>query len=1117
MNWKSLSIADAQQYAADEMTIARAQVAAWDASTTAGNTWNTATTLAATQFIAAGYSAQAAALSGLVSAMPTTPVAALGRDWAQYRAGLAGAESAWWSSFVPTVMTNTYLANLSASAYQAQVDAAYLSASGAASQADADYIVSQAAAGDNQAAADARADMAEAVATADATCAAGLSVAADKEQYLVSQALHNGAYTQADEQADDAAAGVAYTLATAVAADTDTLAVARDKYAAVTAAAESTASWTQAKDAAALGVTVAESQAYAAEQMNLASLAVSTSTQMGDSYAAAVGNFAQHNPTPWAQEAAANAAAAATYNDHALLAWLAGQNKTLAAQSLMEIGTARTAAVLADQTAAAALASTLAGAVQQLANARSLQLGKLAAVQAAYQRGEGSGAPSVAAPGMDAAYVIAQPAAADYNMSGTVAAAHAGLVADVYHDPWQGWWDAGASPALVLGEGVGGTPCYSAVLHQRMEGATDWTNITLVGGWHGGWNDGAAQGLYLQGLSVIDPNSTAFQTFVAAHAPSPSGNGTVAAVAGVSMGLFVFLASDGNIVLANAAGMGVYNGVKTLLNDVDAGRSPGQIVCDTLTAGGISFLANYAGSAAAELVTPAAAGFAGAMGLTCGNGLGAVGAFIIGASQGAAFCGTSTFVETALATGDLNQALNSGMQAAVPGFIFGGVLSAIANEMAPFVCFTAGTQVVVAVEEYGPPLPPGEGWGEGCWLSLGNANPPLPGPEDRGELASPPLPPGEGRGEGETLAIRNSGPPLPPGEGWGEGRSVLYLHTAGEVRSLAMKEGHPLFVAGKGWAPAQNIRLADKLLALGESVATVAVTPSVRRFRLVTKNIEDILSDDLVLTRDENDPDGPLVLVRVDRTFRRIAFHLRILSIDDICGQSDSIETTDEHPFFERDRGRVDARDLKVGDVLVTLRGRLVTVTGTRREEHLEGVPVYNFRVPGTHTYFVRPRGSTGDAIWVHNASACVSELSTVEEGLTAWEGEGGAIASREVALSQFQGVVDLVNERLAQDPSLAQTVLRRLEVEASVVAGVARMNYGNAIERLAADVIDSSPSLNGSFEHLVGPGPDFKGIGPYEGMTFEITTLGQVAAHRARPYGGDLLIATYVRPPWLP
>ena len=581
---------------------------------------------------------------------------------------------------------------------------------------------------------------------------------------------------------------------------------------------------------------------------------------------------------------------------------------------------------------------------------------------------------------MDPAYVIAQPSPADYSLSATAAQAHAGLVADVYRNPWGGWWGDPFGTRDGYGQsGVdGSTPIWTGVptARSRLAGGID---TTLSASWEGGWQNGQTQTwLNQHGLGSVNLQTVSISTAVDPRLPSSS-NGTIAAVAGVSAGLIVLVASDGNIVLANAAGMGVYNGVKTLLNDVDAGRSPGQIVCDTLTAGGISFLANYAGSAAAELVTPAAAGFAGVLGLTCGNGTGTLAAFIINGAAGGTFCGVSTFVETVLTTGDLDQALNSGMQAAVPGFIFGGVLGAIANEMAPFVCFAAGTQVVVAVEEDGPPLPPGESW---CEL----AGPPLPLGEGWGEgeaigirNSSPPLRPGEGRGEGETLAIRNSSPPLPPGEGWGEGRSVLYLHTAGEVRSLAMKEGHPLFVASKRWTPVRDIAVGDELLAPGESVATVAARPSPRRFRLVTKNIEDILDGDLVLSRNENDPDGPLVLVRVDRTFRRIAFHLRILSIADISGQSDSIETTDEHPFFERDRGRVDARDLKVGDVLVTLRGRLLTVTGTRRDEHPEGIAVYNFRVPGTHTYFVRPRGSIGDAVWVHNSINCVTEFNTVE------------------------------------------------------------------------------------------------------------------------------------------
>ena len=144
--------------------------------------------------------------------------------------------------------------------------------------------------------------------------------------------------------------------------------------------------------------------------------------------------------------------------------------------------------------------------------------------------------------------------------------------------------------------------------------------------------------------------------------------------------------------------------------------------------------------------------------------------------------------------------------------------------------------------------------------------------------------------------------------------------------------------------------------------------------RIVTKNVEDVLKGDLVVSRDENDPHGRLVLVPVDETFRRLADHLRIVDIHDAEGNTGVIRTTDEHPFFERVRGQIAARDLRAGDTLVTRGGDCVRVAATRREEHPEGIPVYNFRVPGTHTYFVRPNDWTGDAVWVHNACAVKTE-----------------------------------------------------------------------------------------------------------------------------------------------
>jgi hypothetical protein len=61
----------------------------------------------------------------------------------------------------------------------------------------------------------------------------------------------------------------------------------------------------------------------------------------------------------------------------------------------------------------------------------------------------------------------------------------------------------------------------------------------------------------------------------------------------------------------------------------------------------------------------------------------------------------------------------------------------------------------------------------------------------------------------------------------------------------------------------------------------------------------------------------------------------------------------------------------------------MLTVVATHREEYPEGISVYNFRVKGTHTYFVRQQGSTGDAIWVHNANYKVKEADESDAPIT--------------------------------------------------------------------------------------------------------------------------------------
>jgi hypothetical protein len=123
-------------------------------------------------------------------------------------------------------------------------------------------------------------------------------------------------------------------------------------------------------------------------------------------------------------------------------------------------------------------------------------------------------------------------------------------------------------------------------------------------------------------------------------------------------------------------------------------------------------------------------------------------------------------------------------------------------------------------------------------------------------------------------------------------------------------------------------------------------------------------------------------------------------------------------------------------------------------------------------------------------------------------------------ATDTFQALVSRANTRLERNPSLFAEVLSEDELIASAShAGIARANWGKAVERLAADEIVSSPQLRGLFRHVGGAGnPDFVGIGRYGGLNFDSTTVRQIAVHMKRPgYGQNLIIGTYNRPSWFP
>jgi hypothetical protein len=138
--------------------------------------------------------------------------------------------------------------------------------------------------------------------------------------------------------------------------------------------------------------------------------------------------------------------------------------------------------------------------------------------------------------------------------------------------------------------------------------------------------------------------------------------------------------------------------------------------------------------------------------------------------------------------------------------------------------------------------------------------------------------------------------------------------------------------------------------------------------------IEELRPGDKVLARSEYDPTGALEVKEVEEVFVRLAAVLHL----HVGGQV--IGTTAEHPFYERVKGWVAARELEAGDELSTHDGRWVLV-----EEMLdtgEVATVYNVRVADYHTYFVGAR-DWGFSVWAHNECRSYSKAdpATKQDG----------------------------------------------------------------------------------------------------------------------------------------
>jgi hypothetical protein len=122
--------------------------------------------------------------------------------------------------------------------------------------------------------------------------------------------------------------------------------------------------------------------------------------------------------------------------------------------------------------------------------------------------------------------------------------------------------------------------------------------------------------------------------------------------------------------------------------------------------------------------------------------------------------------------------------------------------------------------------------------------------------------------------------------------------------------------------------------------------------------IEDVRVGDLVLSRDEHNPDGVVVAQEVEEVFVREG----LLTHVHAAGQV--IRTTPEHPFYVARKGWTPCNQLKIGDLLLCEDGTWVPVDDLFETGEYE--TVYNVRVKDYHTYFVGC-DEWAFSVWSHN------------------------------------------------------------------------------------------------------------------------------------------------------
>ena len=132
-----------------------------------------------------------------------------------------------------------------------------------------------------------------------------------------------------------------------------------------------------------------------------------------------------------------------------------------------------------------------------------------------------------------------------------------------------------------------------------------------------------------------------------------------------------------------------------------------------------------------------------------------------------------------------------------------------------------------------------------------------------------------------------------------------------------------------------------------------------------TTAIETLKAGDFVLAREEF---GPAVKPQpILATYERQSNHLVMISLRDRFGRTQTITTTDDHPFWVVELAAyLKPQDLSEGMSVIGPNEERQSVIAVHREDHPEWVPVYNLAVDQFHTYFVS-QSTVNLPVLVHN------------------------------------------------------------------------------------------------------------------------------------------------------